>query len=79
MKPEDKRYILENIGRKSVKRIAGELQIKERKVRKYIEKERLGEGRGRRPGLSAEEESRPTEKKIILVSAALILLLGFVV
>lgn len=37
MKPEDKKYILENLNKKSVKRIAEELQIRERKVRKFLE------------------------------------------
>src|SRR3990167_6473599 len=37
MDPKDKKYILENIGRKSAAEFARDLGIKERKVRKFLE------------------------------------------
>ena len=36
MKSEQKKYILDNLGKKSVKEIAKDLGIKERKVKKFL-------------------------------------------
>ncbi len=72
MKPEDKKYILENINKKSIKEISQELNIKERKIRKFLEKEK-------RAGKEKPEVRAPIKKKTILVSVALIIILGFAV
>lgn len=40
MRPEDKKYILDNISKKSIQDIARDLQVKERKIRKILEKEK---------------------------------------
>lgn len=37
MRPEQKKYILENVGKRSIKEIAASLGIEERSVRKYLE------------------------------------------
>jgi len=56
MKPEHKKYILDNINKKSIKEIAGDLQLKERKVKKFLKKEGIrGKGTVRPP-------KTPTEK-----------------
>lgn len=39
MKPEQKKYILENRGRKTTKQLAADLGLRERKVRKFLEKQ----------------------------------------
>lgn len=40
MDQDQKKYILDNIGRKSIDKLARELNIRERKIRKFIEKNR---------------------------------------
>lgn len=70
MKPEHKRYILENINKKPIKKIAQDLNIKERKIRKFLEKQKVAEGK-------QPAATNPTEKKTILISIALIIILGF--
>ncbi|MFH1791070.1 MAG: tetratricopeptide repeat protein [Candidatus Omnitrophota bacterium] len=48
MRPEHKKYIIENIGKKPVPEIAADLGVKERNVRRVAEKE--GMSRGTSPG-----------------------------
>ncbi|MFH1753209.1 MAG: tetratricopeptide repeat protein [Candidatus Omnitrophota bacterium] len=73
MKQEDKIYILENINRKPAKEIARELGLKEKKVKRFLEKEA-----GRKTRGSAQEEARsPVNKKRIFAAIALIAVLGF--
>lgn len=38
MDPEVKRYILENVNKKPIKKIAEELGLKEKKIKKFLEK-----------------------------------------
>ena len=73
MKPEHKRYILENVNKKSIKELARDLNIKERKIRKFLEKTR----KNQKPPPPAEVARTVVDKRTILVSAALIIILGF--
>ena len=77
MKPEDKRYILENINKKSTKEIARRLNIKERKVRKFLKKENR-KARTKSRETKAEIKT-PPKKGTILISVALIIVLGVAV
>ncbi len=63
MKPEHKKYILENVSTKSVSQMARELGIKERKIRKFLERENIKSGR---PAMvkGAPGEDTGLEKKI---------------
>ena len=38
MEPKEKRYIIDNIGKKSPSEIARDLGLKERKIKKFLEK-----------------------------------------
>ena len=89
MNPEHKKYILENMDKKSVARIASELGIRERKVKKIIETERDKGGFQRavpqQATPNAVEAPAPktavffTNKTMVLTSIALIIILGFAV
>ena len=75
MKPEHKQYILHNINQKSVKGIAQELGIKQRKIRKFLQRHRQ-----KKRQVDAETQSKTILKKsTILVSLILIIALGFAV
>lgn len=74
MEAEQKKYILENIGKKSVEQISQELNLKERKVRKFLQKQKT---RKRQPE-PKKEPLVPIKKGAILLSIALIIILGFV-
>lgn len=75
MKQEHKRYILNNIDRKSVDEIARNLNIKERKIKKF-----LNQHRGKRSKMTTSpEQIGTTEKKSLFLSLALIIILGFAV
>ena len=41
MKPEHKKYILENIEKKTITEIARELDLKERKIKKFLSQENI--------------------------------------
>ena len=43
MNPEQKKYILDNVGKKSAKEIASHLGLKERKIKKFLEQNKQGE------------------------------------
>jgi len=53
MKPEHKKYILENIKKKSISQIAQELNLKDRKINKFLEKEKKRKNETQ-PSLKAE-------------------------
>ncbi|MBN1869206.1 MAG: tetratricopeptide repeat protein [Candidatus Omnitrophica bacterium] len=73
MNPEQERYILKQTGRKSAEATARDLGIKERKVKKFLERQ---ESRGGRP---AGPTGIPSRRRNIILCAALIALLGFAV
>ena len=75
MESGHRKYILENIGKRSVKQIAEEVGIKERKVRKFLEKWEKSRARG--AGDEASGERQPLKKKTIFISIAIIIILGF--
>ena len=64
MKPEHKRYILENINKKPVKKIAQELNLKERNIRKFLEKE----GKEKEQIDLRKETKTPLKKRTIFIS-----------
>jgi hypothetical protein len=41
MNPENRKYILDNIGKKSIEEIASYLHLKERVIRRFLEKEKV--------------------------------------
>ncbi len=75
MRPEDKKYISENFGKKSIKQMAQDIHVKERKIRLFLEKE--GQGR---PQIKKETVSAQSEKQFqqLLVAAALVIA-GFMI
>ena len=76
MKPEHKRYILENINKKPVKKIAQELNLKERNIRKFLEKEE----KEKKEQIDLRKETKtPLKKRTIFISIILIIILGFAV
>ncbi|MDD5449443.1 MAG: tetratricopeptide repeat protein [Candidatus Omnitrophica bacterium] len=78
MNPEHKKYILENITKKSIRELASDLGLKERKVRKFVETEK----QKKIPADFKEEAkapARPFDKIIVLLSVALIIILGLAV
>ena len=82
MNPEHKKYILCNVRKKSVKEIAADLNLKERRVREFLEKQIV-----QKKQIDAETESTfgqkgrqtPTQKRTIFLSIVLIITLGFAV
>lgn len=75
MNPEHKKYILENIGKKSIKRVASEIGIKERKVIRFLESEK--KQAVAKPGPTCKPESR-IDRKSIIISVLLLIILGFI-
>jgi tetratricopeptide (TPR) repeat protein len=71
MKPEYKKYILENINSKPIHKIAQELGLKEKKIRKFLEQER--EEKQTTP---KQEKRTPDKKGTVFISIALIIVLG---
>jgi len=76
MKPEHKEYILNNIDRLSVKKIAADLNFKERKIRKFLKEQRNKEKQSDFPSLPIEAS---TQKMHIFFSVLLIIILGFAI
>ncbi len=70
MKPQDKKYILENINKKSIKEFSQELNIKERKIRKFLENKNRKE-KVSRLSLDTFNKGR------VLLAVVLIAILGF--
>jgi len=75
MKPEHKQYILENLNSKSLKEIAQHLQIKEKNVRKFVEREKMKENFQE----NRNDENMPSQKRKWICSIAVIILAGFMV
>jgi len=73
MDPKEKKYILENIGRKSEKDIAAELGLKERKVLKFIKANR---GHAKSSAASASSTSPIALKYIYRILPAVLILLA---
>lgn len=74
MKPEHKRYILENIGKKSIKGISQELGLKEKHIRRFLEKQSE-----RERTIETKKDSRtPTINISLVLSVLLIVILGLV-
>lgn len=75
MKPEDKKYILERLGKESIKEISRKLGLKEARIKKFLEKERK-EGKEMRPYTDTKSA---VKKKRVFLCITLIIALGFVV
>lgn len=56
MDAEDKKYILDNIGKKTVKEIAGALGLKERKVKKFLDENKSANNPKKLPTLNDTEK-----------------------
>jgi tetratricopeptide (TPR) repeat protein len=71
-----KKYILENLDKKSAKELSAELGLKERKIKKIIEKEK-----SKNKGLPEPlpQEPAPVKMSTIFLSVLLIVVLGFAV
>ncbi len=83
MKPEHKEYILDNIDKMSVKRISRNLNIKEKRVWEFLEHEKK---KGQEPAPPTASPTAPpkrvervAQKKPVVLSVILIVLLGFAV
>jgi len=73
MNPEHKKYIEANIGRRSVSQIAADLKLKEKTVKKFLEK-----NRERKPQAAPSGEQKPPiDRKLAFLSVILIMALGF--
>ena len=93
MKPEHEQYILKNIGRKPAEAIAKDLGLKERKIKRFLEKQKEKQMDPEKRGvLSANGETSPNlikfggryapssiGKRKIFLSILLIIILGFAV
>ncbi|MEE8359850.1 MAG: tetratricopeptide repeat protein [Candidatus Omnitrophota bacterium] len=73
MRSEHKKYIVENIDKKPLKEIARELGLKEKKIKRFLDKEAGKKARK----VSREGTASPLKKKTILISLLLIAVLGF--
>ncbi len=80
MKPHHAKYILENMGQKSIEIIAKDLGIKERKIKRFLESQQKDE-KQRTPAGSGVGQSGSVQisckKRNIILSAILIAALGF--
>ena len=75
MKPEHKKYILENINRQPIYRIAQELDIKERKINKFLQKHK----QKNKQTDDIPQPKSPLKKSTVWVSVVLIIILGLAV
>ncbi len=50
MKPEYKKYILDHVNKKSIQQISQDLNLKERKIRKFLEGQQDGDGKAKKGG-----------------------------
>ena len=73
MRPDHKDYILSNIGKKSIEELARELHLKERKIKKFLEREK------KKHRQASKEESAYPARNTLLIAAGLIVVLGFLV
>ena len=74
MKPEHKKYILENIKKKSISQIAQELNLKDRKIKKFLEKEKE---RKNETQLFLKAQPEAVKKWVAITTLALIAIIGF--
>ena len=73
MNKEHKKYILENLGKKSIRQLSEELHLKERYIKRFLEEQNMAKG------AHADSPKAATNRlgnKNILVSIALIVVLG---
>lgn len=79
MNPEHKKYILENIGKKSIKNIAGDLHLKEKIIKRFLEKEKYDMKREKAEiiDMPAVIDNSTTKKRSNLVFILLIMIIGF--
>lgn len=75
MQPKQRRYILENIGKKPIREIAQDLKLKERQIRKFLEGQST-KGQIQKPNQQAI--THPPQKAHTAVSLCLIALFGFI-
>ena len=73
MNDREKRYISENIDRKPISQIAKDLNIRERKIKKFLEKQK----EKAHPPTPKEPDRQPADKKTVFLSILLIIVLGF--
>ncbi|MFC1508200.1 tetratricopeptide repeat protein [Candidatus Omnitrophota bacterium] len=74
LKSEARRYILDNIHKKSVKELARDLNLKERKIKRFLAEQKKRQ-KEMRP---AKETKTPSfNKKTLFISIILIIILGF--
>lgn len=76
MRLKHKKYILENIDRKTIKEISCDLNLKEKKIKKFLEYQK---DRGKQIAPDSPTTEIPISKKPILLSIILIMTLGFAV
>jgi len=75
VKPEHEKYILDHVNKKSIKGISHALNLKERKIRKFLD-----EQKNKKEQVHSPQETISTcNKKTIFLSILLIVTLGFVV
>lgn len=80
MNPEHKKYILDNIGKKSVKEIASHLSLKERKIKKFLEQNKHSKYKTAfSPVVISERQTIFATKRIpYIFIILLILIVGFI-
>lgn len=76
MKAEYQKYILENIHKKSIRQISRDLNIRERKIQRFLKKQNEALEHTRRP---EDKAKKSIKKKEIIISLALIIILGFLI
>ena len=74
MRPEHKKYILENINKKTIKEISRELNLKEKKVRRFLEKDKE-----KKKQIEFGKEAKKSIDKETIFFLILIMILGFLV
>ena len=77
MKQSHQKYILNAIRTKSAKEIAAELGIREKRIRKFLEKQRKNKERA--TPADKERAEKPHDKAAVILSIAVIIILGLVV
>ncbi|MBU0606132.1 MAG: tetratricopeptide repeat protein [Candidatus Omnitrophica bacterium] len=76
MNPENKKYILENIGKKPVKEIASFLHMKERVIRRFLEKERPAKDPKDLKAVAAPQLKDTKANYFNILAIALIIIVG---
>ncbi|MEE8359569.1 MAG: tetratricopeptide repeat protein, partial [Candidatus Omnitrophota bacterium] len=73
MNDREKKYILDNIDKRPIGQIANELNIRERKIKKFLERQKE---KGQAPA-TIEPNREPADRKIVFLSILLLVVLGF--